>query len=285
LEQVPLVEAEPFVFIAHLITPFSPADVTVFTNCEEVRLTLFGEEIGVKSAMVESSPVPRVPVVFEDVFRYVDARNNNKKNYGKIDQPWVEGALMKAEGFINGEVVAEHVRWPVGRKRRIILRVDDSGTQPIADGSDITPVVAYLVDAGGGIKRLSHEYIHFHVSGAGELIEAAELGMNPQKLLWGEAVALVRSGVESGIIRVEAEVICDSVNGPDRAVIEFETVAPREKLLFDEAVKQVNSEHIEPVADESETVRMLRGKLRATERALQEYKLMEVGRQQQDFIQ
>jgi beta-galactosidase len=224
-------------------------------------------------------------VVFEDVFRYVDARNKNKKNYGKIDQPWVESALMKAEGLINGEVVTEQVRWPVGRKRRIILRVDDSGTQPIADGSDITPVVAYLVDAGGGIKRLSHEYIRFQVSGAGELIEEAGLGINPQKLLWGEAVALVRSGVESGVIRVEAEVICDSVNGPDRAVIEFETVAPRQKLLFDEQVRRVAPPRVKTVLDESETVRTLRGKLRATERALQEYKLMEVGRQQQDFIQ
>ena len=96
---------------------------------------------------------------------------------------------------------------------------------------------------------------------------------------------MVRSVVESGVIRVEAEVICDSVNGPDRAVIEFETVAPRQKLLFDEQVKRVAPPRVKTVLDESETVRTLRGKLRATERALQEYKLMEVGRQQQDFIQ
>ena len=63
LEQVPLVEAKPFIYIAHLMTPFSPSHVTVFTNCEEVRLTLFGKEIGVKPAILESSPVPRVPVV------------------------------------------------------------------------------------------------------------------------------------------------------------------------------------------------------------------------------
>ena len=285
LEQVPLVEAKPFIYIAHLMTPFSPADVTVFTNCEEVRLTLFGKEIGVEPAIAKSSPVPRVPVVFEDVFRYVDARNKNKKGYGKINQPWVDSALMKAEGLISGEVVAEHVRWPVGRKRRLVLSVDDSGTQPIADGSDITPVVAHLVDAGGGIKRLSHEYIRFDVSGAGSLIEEVDLGMNPQKLLWGEAVALVRSGVESGVVRVEAEVICDSLNGPDRAVIEFETVAPRQKLLFNQQAKQITPARIEPVRDESETVRALREKLRETERSLQDYKLREVGRQQQEFIQ
>ena len=285
LEQVPLVEAKPFVYIAHLMTPFSPSYVTVFTNCEEVRLTLFGKEIGVKPAILESSPVPRVPVVFEDVFRYVDARNKNKKDYGKINQPWVESAFMKAEGLISGEVVAEHVRWPVGRKRSLVLSVDDSGTQPIADGSDVTPVVAHLVDAGGGIKRLSHEYIRFHVSGAGSLIEEVDLGMNPQKLLWGEAVALVRSGVESGVVRVEAEVICDSLNGPDRAVIEFETVAPRQKLLFNQQANRNAPARIEPVRDESETVRALREKLRETERSLQDYKLREVGRQQQEFIQ
>ena len=37
LKNVPNVDAEPFVFIAHLMTPFSPEDVVVFTNCDEVR--------------------------------------------------------------------------------------------------------------------------------------------------------------------------------------------------------------------------------------------------------
>ena len=32
---------------------------------------------------------------------------------------------MKAEGIINGKVVTDHIRWPVGRKRRLILKVDD----------------------------------------------------------------------------------------------------------------------------------------------------------------
>ena len=96
---------------------------------------------------------------------------------------------------------------------------------------------------------------------------------------------MVRSGVESGVVRVEAEVICDSLNGPDRAVIEFETVAPRQKLLFNQKANRIAPARIEPVRDESETVRALREKLRETERSLQDYKLMEVGRQQQEFIQ
>ena len=54
------VQASPFVYIAHLLTPFSPKDVTIFTNCEEVKLTMYGEEIGVKKAIDNTSPVPRI---------------------------------------------------------------------------------------------------------------------------------------------------------------------------------------------------------------------------------
>ena len=31
----------PMIYIAHEITPFSPTDVTVYSNCEEIRLTVF----------------------------------------------------------------------------------------------------------------------------------------------------------------------------------------------------------------------------------------------------
>ena len=61
-----------------------------------------------------------------------------------------------------------------------MIKVDDSNIQPIADGSDITTVVAYLVDAGGAIKRLSDEYVHFTVEGEGELI-----GDTTNEINWG----------------------------------------------------------------------------------------------------
>ena len=48
LEEVPLVEAKPFVYIAHLMTPFSPKDSQVaFTN-SMVKLTMYEKEIGRK---------------------------------------------------------------------------------------------------------------------------------------------------------------------------------------------------------------------------------------------
>ena len=284
LEEVPMVEAKPFVYIAHLMTPFSPSDVVIFTNCEEVKLTLFGKVVGVKKATNPTSPVPRVPVVFEDVFEYVDARNKNRKGYGKIDQPFVEGALMKAEGLIGGEIVSEHMRWPVGRKRRLVLKVDHSGLQPLADGSDITPVVAYLMDAGGAVKRLSDEIVRFTVEGEGTLIGGADNGMNPQKMLWGEAVALVRSGVEPGRITVRAEVLKEGINLPDSAEIAFETTASKQPLWYAELPKIEGKKNVVAV-DESADLKRLRDELRKTQKQLQEYRINEVGRQQQDFIQ
>ncbi|VGO11994.1 Beta-galactosidase [Pontiella desulfatans] len=284
LEHVPLVQAEPFVYIAHLMTPFSPEDVIVFTNCEEVKLTLYGKEVGVKKATAENSPVPRVPVVFENVFRHVDARNKNKKGYGKIDQEFVDGAMMKAEGLIDGKIAAEHIRWPVGRKRRLVLKVDDSEIQPVADGSDITPVVAYLVDAGGAVKRLSDEYIRFSIEGEGELVGGAEHGINPQKLLWGEAVALVRSGINPGTIRIRADVLKDGINGPDSAEIEFSTTVSAQPLLYQELPDNGQAK-ASVFIDESAELKKLREQLRNTQKQLQEYRLNEVGRQQQDFIQ
>ena len=65
LENVPNVDAEPFVFIAHLMTPFSPEDVVVFTNCDEVRLYAYDKEIGTMKSTSSASPVPRIPVVLK----------------------------------------------------------------------------------------------------------------------------------------------------------------------------------------------------------------------------
>ena len=89
---VPIIEMIHLHFITHGL-PFSPSDVTIFTNCDEVRLSLFGK-LELESAISDESLVPRVPVIFNNVFRYVDARNKNKKNYGMMNQKYPETAFM-----------------------------------------------------------------------------------------------------------------------------------------------------------------------------------------------
>ena len=285
LEKVPQVDAKPFVFLAHLMTPFSTEDVVVFTNCEKVKLTIYGEEIGVKKAKDAANPVPRIPVIFKDVFKYTDVRNKSKKGYGKINQEYVEGAVMKVEGIINGVVVAEHKRWPVGRKRRLVIKVDDSNIQPMADGSDITTVVAYLVDAGGAIKRLSDEYVRFTVEGEGELIGDTANEINPQKMLWGETVALIRSSTTAGKIKVKAAILKEGMNIPDFAEIEFSTVEASQNLLYNELPNKDAAAIIPFLNDQNEDLEKIQNELRKVQKELQEYKINEVGKQQQQFIQ
>ena len=285
LEKVPQVDAKPFVFLAHLMTPFSAEDVVVFTNCEEIKLTMYGEEIGVKKATDAANPVPRVPVIFKDVFKYTDVRNKSKKGYGKINQEYVEGAVMKAEGIINGAVVTEHKRWPVGRKRRLVIKVDDSDIQPIADGSDITTVVAYLVDAGGAIKRLSDEYVRFTVEGEGELIGSKANEINPQKMLWGEAIALIRSSTTAGKIKVKAAILKEGMNIPDFAEIEFSTVEASQNLFYNELPNKDTAAKTSLLNDQNEDLEKLQNELRKVQKELQDYKINEVGKQQQQFIQ
>ena len=175
--------------------------------------------------------------------------------------------------------------WPVGRKRRLVLKVDDSSLQPVADGSDITTVVAYLVDAGGAIKRLSDEYIKFSVNGEGELIEDQNIGINPQKLLWGEAVALIRSGRKPGTIRVKAELLRDGINSPDFAEIEFNTIKSINELLYDEFPNKIVNNKKPNLNGESQNLEDLRMELIKAKKKIQQYELNKVGKQQQRFIE
>ena len=62
-------------------------------------------------------------------------------------------------------------------EEKVDTKVDDSAIQPIADGSDITPIVAYLVDSSGGIKRLSDEYIRFKEVGGLVSVEKEDMRM------------------------------------------------------------------------------------------------------------
>ena len=270
------IKHEPFVYIAHLMTPFSPNDVTIFTNCEEVKLTSFGKYYGVRKAYDDLSPVPRIPVVFTNAFNYDDARNKNKKEYGNTNQQRSVNSQIIAEGLIDNKVVATHTRWPVGRKNKLLLKVDDTNIQPVADGSDITPVVAYLVDDENGIKRLSDEYIRFTVLGEGELINGVHTEINPQKLLWGEAVALIRSTTTSGEVVVRAETIKNSINSPQSAELTYKTLSSPKSFIFSE-----QPEYIYDSINEKE----ISDKVNNNDINNYRNELMNVGKQQQDFIQ
>ena len=65
------------------------------------------------------------------------------------------------------------------------------------------------------------------------------IGINPQKVLWGESVALVRSSLNSGVVSVRAELLSEGINTPDPAYLEFVTEKSSKQFIFDEIPKTI----------------------------------------------
>lgn len=198
-------EKDPYyLYIANIMSPFSPADVTVFTNCDSVKLVAFGMDSSTL-APDENFKMPHPPLIFKNMFHFMDTK--------RIPAPVPEGAApaekrsndqLTAIGYANGKVVIRVTRRPAGRPAKIILKADLQGLKPVADGSFIIPVFAVMEDAHGVVKHLNDEWIRFSVEGNGVLIGNRVPGINPHPLLWGEAPALVRTTLTPGKIKITA---------------------------------------------------------------------------------
>ena len=184
----------PMVYIAHGLTPFSPRDVTVLSNCDEVRLTSQGAEPVTLKPETNAAGTMHMPLVFENAWSFT--RSKELTRSGGLAQDCVV-----AEGLIDGKVVCRHELRPARRPAKLRLRVDATLPELCADGCTVVPVVAEVVDQDGHVKRLSNEKIVFKVEGAGEAVNRG-----PQDVVWGTAPLLVRVGEQPGEIRITASV-------------------------------------------------------------------------------
>lgn len=188
---------KPFVKILHELTPFSGKDIWVVSDCDEVRLSVFGKTAVVKKSQPNRYGMPHPPFRFGNVFDFMELKALTRSGlYSK--------ASVKAEGWSDGVKVAETEIRPAYRPEKIVLKVDDMGLPLRADGGDFVPVIAYLTDKAGTVKRLSSGFVRFHVEGEGQLIDDGVIGANPAPLRWGEAVALIRTTTTPGRITVTA---------------------------------------------------------------------------------
>lgn len=233
--------ATPFVHIGHEMTQFSDADVTVFSNCDSVRLSIYdGEKSwtlpvkGIKDSKLANSTPDfaainanyHQPVTFKNVWDFWEARNYSytQKNWQKVN--------MKAEGIIDGKVVCEDVRMPSRRSTKLRLRLDQPtqgiGTltdKPlVADGSDFVVVICEVTDDSGHVRRLAKENIVFSVEGEGEIIGDASINANPRAVEWGSAPVLIRSTRKAGKIKIHAEVQFPGTHAPTPVDLEIESV-------------------------------------------------------------
>ena len=209
----------PIVYIAHEMTQFSEKDVTVFSNCDSVRLTLFdGEHCWTLPVQHEAGHAPSQPVVFKDAWDFFEARNwsYTKRNWQQVK--------MVAEGIVNGQVVCREEKMPSRRSTKLQLRVDEMGHQLVADGSDFIVVVCEVTDDLGHVRRLAKENIRFTVEGEGEIIGDASINANPRAVEWGSAPVLIRATQKAGKIKVKAEVQFPGIHAPTPAELELESV-------------------------------------------------------------
>ena len=202
----------PIVSIAHEMTQFSEKDVTIFSNCDSVRLTMYGGE------HCWTQPVEKGLVVFKDAWDFFEARN-----YSYTQRNW-QSVKMVAEGIIDGKVVCQEEKMPSRRSTKLRLRVDEMGKQLVADGSDFVVVVCEVTDDLGHVRRLAKENVVFTVEGEGEIIGDASINANPRAVEWGSAPVLIRSTRQAGKIKIRAEVQFPGTHAPTPAELEIESV-------------------------------------------------------------
>lgn len=219
----------PMVYIAHEMTPFSGKDATVYSNCDEVRLTF--NKGGKTYTYKKDKNRPGMPspvITFPDVYDFmVD------KAFSRTQKQ--DDVYLLAEGLINGKVVATHKVVPARRPEKILLWMDNEGTDLKADGSDFVTVVAAVADKNGNIKRLNNYNIRFSIEGEGRLLGGPGVLANPVPVKWGTAPVLVQSTLKPGKIRITASVLFEGSQMPISGELEFESKPSVFPLVYDAA--------------------------------------------------
>lgn len=219
----------PMVYIAHEMTPFSGKDVTVYSNCDEVRLTF--NKGGKTYTYKKDKNRPGMPspvITFPDVYDFmVDKALSRAKKQDDV--------YLLAEGLIDGKVVATHKVVPARRPEKILLWVDNEGTDLKADGSDFVTVVAAVADKNGNIKRLNNYNIRFSIEGEGRLLGGSGVLANPAPVKWGTAPVLVQSTLKPGKIRITASVLFEGSQMPVSGELVLESKPAAFPLVYDAA--------------------------------------------------
>lgn len=267
----------PMVYIAHELSPFSPKDVTVYSNCEEVRLTVFegGKSfVYLRSSVHKSMPSP--PITFKDAFDFMELKALSRA--GKQKQVY-----LLAEGIQDGIVVATCKRSPSLRPTQLTLRADTEGRALRADGSDIITLIAEVTDANGNVKRLSNYSVRFSIEGEGRLL--AEMGQQGSwiKTQGGSAPVLVQATHKAGVIRVKAEIQGEGVHTITPCSLELTSLPDGMRQLYEEAPTHQWGSEKQERSDSGTEMELLKEENETLRRKIAADELKKVERQQESF--
>lgn len=220
---IPGADSGPMIFVANEFSPFSPSNITVYGNCEEVRMTAF-QRPPVTQRAVFTGGLPHPPFVFTNVYGFMDLKDRMRS--GKFAE-----ATIRFEGLIGGQVVATQTLSAPRAPGRVQLTLADAGIPLVADGSDIMPVVATITDTAGRPKHFRNDDLVFTVSGEGRIVGDAEIGANPCRTEFGTAPLLIRSTGHAGPIVVEARTKYQGVMTMQPGRLVFSSVPPTIPLI------------------------------------------------------
>lgn len=267
----------PMVYIAHEMTPFSGRDVTVYSNCEEVRLTYTrGGKTFVYRKPATDKGMPSPIITFRDVYDFMKDKALSREN--RHDEVY-----LLAEGLEDGKIVATHKVMPARRPEKIVLWADNEGLPLRADGSDFVTVVAAVADRNGTIKRLNNYQIRFSVEGEGVILGGEEIQANPAPVKWGTAPVLVRSTLRSGKIRITASVRFEGEQMPISGELVLHSVEASVPMVYDAREAQRFGDDEMTRLRTTPTDDALRRKVEQLQSALNALRLKEVERQQSEF--
>ncbi len=169
-ERVPHGVSGPMVFIASFWTPASSLRVRIFSNCEEVALSLNGSLVERRPPDTDriSTHLAHPPFTFAlGGFR---------------------PGTLEAVGYIGGHTVATHTVRTPGAVERMDMSLDQRGRPFAMDGKDVAFLRAALRDANGTTVPDAWENVFFGTTG-----NVALVGANPFSSEAGIASILVET--------------------------------------------------------------------------------------------
>ena len=270
-----LFETGPMVYIAHEMTPFSPKDVTVYSNCDEVRLTYNkGGKTWTYVRPNDKKGMPSPIITFKDVYDFMIDKNMSRKNQQS-------DVFLRAEGLMNGKVVATDEVYPARRPEKLLLWLDHENQDIKANGSDVTTVIAAVADKNGNIKRLNNYNIYFQIEGEGRIIGDESIGANPASVKWGTAPVLIQSTTKSGKIRIIASIWWKGSQMPTSAVLDLESKPAEHPMIYMESEAALIPNQTNEHSNNGKNTIDLEAELRTKKE--NDKKLKEVEQQQTDF--
>ncbi|MEP3389234.1 MAG: glycoside hydrolase family 2 TIM barrel-domain containing protein [Reichenbachiella sp.] len=269
-------DSEPMLYIAHEMSPFSSKDVTVYSNCDEVRLIVLQQDTITMKHDRKTYNMPNPIMVFEDVYGFMEVKSlYRKKRHAE--------ATIVAEGIIDGKVVVRATKRPTNRITKIKLELANHGIPLTANGSDFVTVIASIVDDKGNVKRLTENHIKFEVEGEGTIIGDSDIMANPREVEWGTAPVLIRATEKPGTIVVKASVVFEGLHTPLSDKITITSMPSKTSLIYDEKPNKSAKKVISASNPSDQQDSELEQKILELEKQLNQYKLKEVQKQQEEF--